>query len=64
MRNNNLFFLFQAEELNTIVGNAFRMAYVAQLQRQPIIQDVILPQSTTIYRKDTPQEQKNVWVSY
>ncbi|XP_053593581.1 uncharacterized protein LOC103570539 isoform X1 [Microplitis demolitor] len=51
----------EAEELNTIVGNAFRMAYVAQLQRQPIIQDVILPQSTTIYRKDTPQEQKNVW---
>ncbi|XP_057326957.1 uncharacterized protein LOC130668618 isoform X2 [Microplitis mediator] len=51
----------QAEELNTIVGNAFRMAYVAQLQRQPIIQDVISPQSTTIYRKDTPQEQKNVW---
>ncbi|XP_057326962.1 uncharacterized protein LOC130668618 isoform X6 [Microplitis mediator] len=51
----------EAEELNTIVGNAFRMAYVAQLQRQPIIQDVISPQSTTIYRKDTPQEQKNVW---
>lgn len=26
--------LFQAEELNSIVGNAFRMAYAAQLQRQ------------------------------
>ncbi|XP_044598754.1 tensin-1-like isoform X1 [Cotesia glomerata] len=51
----------QAEELNTIVGNAFRMAYVAQLQRQPIIQDVISPHSTTIYRKDSAQEQKNVW---
>ncbi|XP_044598759.1 tensin-4-like isoform X6 [Cotesia glomerata] len=50
-----------AEELNTIVGNAFRMAYVAQLQRQPIIQDVISPHSTTIYRKDSAQEQKNVW---
>ncbi|XP_044598758.1 tensin-1-like isoform X5 [Cotesia glomerata] len=51
----------EAEELNTIVGNAFRMAYVAQLQRQPIIQDVISPHSTTIYRKDSAQEQKNVW---
>ncbi|KAK0160777.1 hypothetical protein PV328_008147 [Microctonus aethiopoides] len=49
----------QAEELNTIVGNAFRMAYVAQLQRQPIIQDVITTNSTTIYQKDK-QEQKNI----
>ncbi|XP_034949403.1 tensin-1-like isoform X2 [Chelonus insularis] len=50
----------QAEELNTIVGNAFRMAYVAQLQRQPILQDVISSHSTTIYRKDN-KEVKNVW---
>lgn len=28
------FGVFQAEELNSIVGNAFRMAYAAQLQRQ------------------------------
>ncbi|XP_011305068.1 tensin-1 isoform X2 [Fopius arisanus] len=43
----------EAEELNTIVGNAFRMAYVAQLQRQPIIQDVVTNRQK--------QEQKNVW---
>ncbi|XP_066599723.1 EGFR adapter protein-like isoform X3 [Prorops nasuta] len=42
----------KAEELNTIVGNAFRMAYVAQLQRQPILQDVISSQSSPPYLKD------------
>lgn len=51
----------QAEELNTIVGNAFRMAYVAQLQRQPILQDVISPRSTPSYRKDK-QENRSSWV--
>ncbi|XP_026666680.1 tensin-1-like isoform X7 [Ceratina calcarata] len=50
----------QAEELNTIVGNAFRMAYVAQLQRQPILQDVIAPQSSPPYRKDK-QENRSSW---
>ncbi|XP_046817683.1 tensin-1-like isoform X2 [Vespa crabro] len=50
----------QAEELNTIVGNAFRMAYVAQLQRQPILQDVISPQSSPHYRKDK-QEHRTSW---
>ncbi|EZA57284.1 Tensin-1 [Ooceraea biroi] len=49
-----------AEELNTIVGNAFRMAYVAQLQRQPILQDVISPRSTPSYRKDK-QEHRSSW---
>lgn len=34
----------KAEELNSIVGNAFRMAYAAQLQRQPTFQDVIASQ--------------------
>ncbi|XP_046671739.1 uncharacterized protein LOC124361803 isoform X1 [Homalodisca vitripennis] len=34
----------QAEELNSIVGNAFRMAYAAQLQRQPTFHDVIASQ--------------------
>ncbi|XP_014224754.1 tensin-1-like isoform X2 [Trichogramma pretiosum] len=54
----------QAEELNAIVGNAFRMAYVAQLQRhQPssgatsttakIIQDVINSQKTSNNSKNT-----------
>lgn len=48
---------FQAEELNNIVGNAFRMAYVAQLQRQPaILQDVISPKSSL--RKDKRTDQK------
>lgn len=51
----------QAEELNTIVGNAFRMAYVAQLQRQPILQDVISPRSAPSYRKDK-QEHRTSWV--
>ncbi|XP_015606162.1 tensin-1 isoform X8 [Cephus cinctus] len=50
----------QAEELNTIVGNAFRMAYVAQLQRQPILQEVISAQSSPAYRKDK-QEHRTVW---
>ncbi|KYN04847.1 Tensin-1 [Cyphomyrmex costatus] len=50
----------QAEELNTIVGNAFRMAYVAQLQRQPILQDVISSRSTPSYRKDK-QEHRTSW---
>ncbi|XP_011690881.1 PREDICTED: tensin-1-like isoform X1 [Wasmannia auropunctata] len=50
----------QAEELNTIVGNAFRMAYVAQLQRQPILQDVISPRATPSYRKDK-QEHRTSW---
>ncbi|XP_063228936.1 EGFR adapter protein-like [Bacillus rossius redtenbacheri] len=34
----------KAEELNSIVGNAFRMAYAAQLQRQPSFHDVIATQ--------------------
>ncbi|KAF5299142.1 hypothetical protein FQA39_LY02315 [Lamprigera yunnana] len=34
----------QAEELNSIVGNAFRMAYAAQLQKQPTFQDVVSSQ--------------------
>ncbi|XP_076172099.1 uncharacterized protein LOC143149017 isoform X3 [Ptiloglossa arizonensis] len=50
----------QAEELNTLVGNAFRMAYVAQLQRQPILHDVISPQSSPPYRKDK-QETRSSW---
>ncbi|KAK5649529.1 hypothetical protein RI129_000558 [Pyrocoelia pectoralis] len=37
----------QAEELNSIVGNAFRMAYAAQLQKQPTLQDVISSQLDT-----------------
>ncbi|XP_070149971.1 tensin-1 isoform X2 [Polyergus mexicanus] len=49
----------QAEELNTIVGNAFRMAYVAQLQRQPILQDVISSRSTPSYRDK--QEHRTSW---
>lgn len=36
----------KAEELNSIVGNAFRMAYAAQLQRQPTFQEVIASQLT------------------
>ncbi|KYM77294.1 Tensin-1 [Atta colombica] len=49
----------KAEELNTIVGNAFRMAYVAQLQRQPILQDVISSRSTSSYRKD--KQERTSW---
>lgn len=44
----------QAEELNSIVGNAFRMAYAAQLQKQPSFQDVISSQL------DQPQD-KVLW---
>jgi hypothetical protein len=48
--------LFQAEELNSIVGNAFRMAYAAQLQKQPTFQDVIASQL------DQTQTNKVLWV--
>ncbi|XP_016839897.1 DEP domain-containing protein DDB_G0279099 isoform X4 [Nasonia vitripennis] len=48
----------QAEELNTIVGNAFRMAYVAQLQRQPMLQDVISSKSGSHFRKDSKLQQQ------
>ncbi|XP_044726847.1 tensin-4-like, partial [Chrysoperla carnea] len=34
----------KAEELNSIVGNAFRMAYAAEIQRQPSFQEVIVNQ--------------------
>lgn len=34
----------QTEELNSIVGNAFKMAYAAQLQKQTTFQDVIASQ--------------------
>ncbi|CAH1173638.1 unnamed protein product [Phaedon cochleariae] len=34
----------QAEELNSILGNAFKMAYAAQLQKQSSFQDVIATQ--------------------
>ncbi|XP_069699535.1 EGFR adapter protein-like isoform X2 [Periplaneta americana] len=53
----------QAEELNSIVGNAFRMAYAAQLQRQPTFQDVIASQ---LQDKSAPAENNNTrinWVS-
>ncbi|XP_046476660.1 tensin-4 isoform X2 [Neodiprion pinetum] len=50
----------QAEELNTIVGNAFRMAYAAQLQRQPVLQEVISPQPTPARRKDRPERTINL----
>ncbi|KAK9738114.1 SH2 domain [Popillia japonica] len=45
----------QAEELNSIVGNAFRMAYAAQLQKQPTFQDVIASQL------DQSQTDKVLW---
>ncbi|XP_063911537.1 EGFR adapter protein-like isoform X1 [Zophobas morio] len=45
----------QAEELNSIVGNAFRMAYAAQLQKQPTFQDVIASQL------DQTQTNKVLW---
>ncbi|XP_031783531.1 M-phase inducer phosphatase isoform X2 [Nasonia vitripennis] len=48
----------KAEELNTIVGNAFRMAYVAQLQRQPMLQDVISSKSGSHFRKDSKLQQQ------
>lgn len=50
-------FLLQAEEINSIVGNAFRMAYAAQLQKQPSFQDVIASQL------DQTQTDKVLWVS-
>ncbi|XP_066995584.1 EGFR adapter protein [Anabrus simplex] len=46
----------KAEELNSIVGNAFRMAYAAQLQRQPTFQDVIASQ---LHDKSAPTENNN-----
>ncbi|KAJ8956532.1 hypothetical protein NQ318_019253 [Aromia moschata] len=46
----------QAEELNTIVGNAFKMAYAAQLQKQPSFQDVIASQL------DQTQTDKVLWL--
>lgn len=49
--------LFQAEELNIIVGNAFKMAYTAQLQKQTNFQDVISSQL------DQMQTDKVLWVS-
>lgn len=49
---------FQAEELNSIVGNAFRMAYAAQLQKQPSFQDVIASQL------DQTQTDKVLWVRF
>lgn len=42
----------QAEELNAIVGNAFRMAYAAQLQKQPTFQDVIASQLDQTHTSD------------
>ncbi|XP_057657464.1 EGFR adapter protein-like isoform X1 [Diorhabda carinulata] len=42
----------QTEELNSIVGNAFKMAYAAQLQKQTTFQDVIASQT---------QQDKVVW---
>lgn len=51
------FFLLQAEELNSIVGNAFKMAYAAQLQKQSSFQDVIASQL------DQTQTDKVLWVS-
>ncbi|XP_021919250.1 tensin-4-like isoform X3 [Zootermopsis nevadensis] len=51
----------QAEELNSIVGNAFRMAYAAQLQRQPTFQDVIASQ---LQDKTTPVENNNTRITW
>ncbi|KAJ8918972.1 hypothetical protein NQ315_016876, partial [Exocentrus adspersus] len=47
--------LLQAEELNSIVGNAFKMAYSAQLQKQSSFQDVIASQL------DQTQTDKVLW---
>ncbi|XP_050500368.1 EGFR adapter protein-like isoform X2 [Diabrotica virgifera virgifera] len=44
-----------AEELNSIVGNAFKMAYAAQLQKQTSFQDVIASQL------DQNQQEKVLW---
>ncbi|KAJ9583581.1 hypothetical protein L9F63_022077, partial [Diploptera punctata] len=51
----------QAEELNSIVGNAFRMAYAAQLQRQPTFQDVIASQ---LQDKTNPVENNNTRLNW
>ncbi|XP_021919251.1 tensin-4-like isoform X4 [Zootermopsis nevadensis] len=51
----------KAEELNSIVGNAFRMAYAAQLQRQPTFQDVIASQ---LQDKTTPVENNNTRITW
>ena len=51
----------QPEELNAIVGNAFRMAYVAQFQRQPIVQDVISSRTSPHHRKNK-QDSRTTWV--
>ena len=53
--------LLQAEELNSIVGNAFRMAYAAQLQRQPTFQDVIASQ---LQDKTTSVENNNSRINW
>ncbi|CAG9857273.1 unnamed protein product [Phyllotreta striolata] len=44
----------QAEEVNSIVGNAFKMAYAAQLQKQAGFQDVIAS-------LDQTQQDKVLW---
>ncbi|XP_054267286.1 tensin-3-like [Macrosteles quadrilineatus] len=46
----------QAEELNSIVGNAFRMAYAAQLQRAPTFHDVIASQLQDSQRITWPKQ--------
>lgn len=43
--------------MNSIVGNAFRMAYAAQLQKQPTLQDVIASQL------ENTQTDKVLWVN-
>lgn len=48
--------MLQAEELNIIVGNAFKMAYTAQLQKQTNFQDVIASQLEQM------QTDKVLWV--
>ena len=37
----NLFLYFQAEELNTIIGNAFKMAYAKEKTQQPTFNELI-----------------------
>ena len=48
-------FYFQAEELNTIIGNAFKMAYAQQKVRQPTFNELIEQQLV---------EQKAKYVEY
>lgn len=43
------------------MGNAFRMAYAAQLQRQPTFQDVIASQ---LQDKTTPVENNNTRITW